>query len=84
MANIVFQLNNGHKMPGVGLGCWMGTPGGGEKAEQMVTTALGLGYRHIDTASGYANEEHVGKALRESEVPRSEVFLTTKLGYGGS
>lgn len=46
----------------------------------MVKTALKIGYRHLDTASGYANEEHVGKAVKESGIPRSELFITTKLG----
>ncbi|KAG8922868.1 hypothetical protein FRC00_006933 [Tulasnella sp. 408] len=72
-------LNNGQKMPAVGLGCWMGSYGEGERCEQMVRTALKVGYRHFDTAAGYQNEEHTGKALRESGIPRSEIFLTTKL-----
>ncbi|KAG8967537.1 hypothetical protein FRC03_009790 [Tulasnella sp. 419] len=75
----VFTLNDGHNVPAVGLGCWMGYPGGGEDAEQMVKQALKLGYRHFDTAFGYDNEEHVGKAIRESHIPRHEIFLTTKL-----
>ena len=45
----------------------------------MVTNALKLGYRHIDTAWGYGNEEAVGKAIRDSSVPREEIFVTTKL-----
>jgi len=49
------------------------------KVEEMVKTAIKVGYRHFDTASGYENEEHVGKAVKESGVPRSEIFLTTKL-----
>ncbi|KAG8930790.1 hypothetical protein FRC02_003662 [Tulasnella sp. 418] len=49
----VFTLNDGHNVPAVGLGCWMGYPGGGEDAEQMVKQALKLGYRHFDTAYGY-------------------------------
>lgn len=57
----------------------MGQPGGGVKVEEMVKTAIKVGYRHFDTASGYGNEEHVGKAVRESGIPRSEIFLTTKL-----
>ncbi|EJF55737.1 Aldo/keto reductase [Dichomitus squalens LYAD-421 SS1] len=74
-----FTLNTGYKMPSVGIGVWLGPDGGGEVAEQMCKTALQLGYRHIDTAYGYANEEQVGKAIRESGVPREEIFLTTKL-----
>ncbi|KAG8956362.1 hypothetical protein FRC04_004443 [Tulasnella sp. 424] len=75
-----FTLNNGQKIPAVGLGCWMGSPGQGERCEEMVRKGLKLGYRHLDTAAGYANEEHTGKAIRESGIPRSEIFLTTKLG----
>ncbi|TFK81028.1 Aldo/keto reductase [Polyporus arcularius HHB13444] len=74
-----FTLNTGHKMPSVGMGCWLGPGGGGDVVEEMCKTALKLGYRHIDTAYGYFNEEKVGKAIRESGVPRSEIFLTTKL-----
>lgn len=74
-----FTLNTGAKLPSVGLGCWMGYPGGGDDCENMAKTAIKLGYRHIDTAAGYGNEEHVGKAIRESDVPRSEIFLVTKL-----
>ncbi|KZT04789.1 Aldo/keto reductase [Laetiporus sulphureus 93-53] len=61
------------------MGCWMGSPGGGERVEVMCKSALKYGYRHLDTAYGYGNEEHVGKAIRESGVPREEIFLTTKL-----
>jgi len=78
----VFTLKNGVKIPGVGLGCWMGTPGGGVAVEEMCKKAFKLGYRHFDTASGYGNEEHVGKAIRDSGIPRSQIFLTTKLGNG--
>ncbi|KAH8118773.1 Aldo/keto reductase [Phellopilus nigrolimitatus] len=74
-----FSLNDGNKIPSVGLGCWLGQPGGGDKVFQMVQTALKHGYRHIDTAFGYENEEYVGKAIRESGIPRGEIFVTTKL-----
>lgn len=73
------KLHTGAEIPAVGLGCWLGSVGGGEQAYEMVKTALKLGYRHFDTASRYANEEGVGRAIRESDVPRSEIFLTTKL-----
>ncbi|KAG8741790.1 hypothetical protein FRC11_014623, partial [Ceratobasidium sp. 423] len=67
--------------------CWMGNVGGGEQAYEMVKLALKLGYRHFDTvsyflklaASRYGNEEGVGRAIRESGIPRSEIFVTTKL-----
>ncbi|KAF9075631.1 Aldo/keto reductase [Rhodocollybia butyracea] len=74
-----FMLNNGIKIPSVGMGCWMGTPGGGERVYHMCLNALKAGYRHFDTAAGYGNEEQVGKAIRESAIPRNEIFLTTKL-----
>ncbi|GJE89884.1 aldo/keto reductase [Phanerochaete sordida] len=74
-----FTLNNGVKMPGVGKGCWLGPEGGLDIAEEMCRNALRVGYRHIDTAAGYKNEEQVGKAIRESGIPREEIFVTTKL-----
>lgn len=74
-----FKLNNSVLMPSVGLGCWMGTPGGGEKVYKMVTAALNAGYRHFDTADGYGNEEEVGRAIRDSGISRKEIFVTTKL-----
>ncbi|VDC01507.1 unnamed protein product [Peniophora sp. CBMAI 1063] len=72
-------LNTGAKIPLVGLGCWMGDHGGGDRAYEMCRKATALGYRHIDTAAGYENEESVGKAIRDSGIPRSELFVTTKL-----
>lgn len=48
---------------------------------EMVSNALKYGYRHIDTAWGYGNEEAVGKAIRDSGIPREEIFVTTKLTY---
>ncbi|VDC01506.1 unnamed protein product [Peniophora sp. CBMAI 1063] len=73
-------LNTGAKIPLVGLGSWMGAPGpGGERAYEMCRKAIDIGYRHLDTAAGYANEEAVGKAIRDSGIPRSEFFVTTKL-----
>ncbi|KZT51032.1 putative GCY1-galactose-induced protein of aldo/keto reductase family [Calocera cornea HHB12733] len=71
-----------HGIPAVGLGCWMGHVGGAEEAYTMVREALKLGYRHIDTAFGYGNEEAVGRAIRDSGIPRSELFVTTKLTNG--
>jgi 2,5-diketo-D-gluconate reductase A len=63
-------------MPMLGLGVWQVTDG--PECVNAVRWALELGYRHIDTAQAYDNEESVGKALRDSGVPRDEVFLTTK------
>ncbi|KAF9075630.1 aldo/keto reductase [Rhodocollybia butyracea] len=74
-----FTLNNGIKIPSVGMGCWMGTPGENERVYHMCLNALKAGYRHFDTAAGYGNEKQVGKAIRESTIPRNEIFLTTKL-----
>jgi len=63
-------------MPLLGLGVWQ-IPNGRECVD-AVRWALELGYRHIDTAQGYGNEESVGRGLRESGVPRDDVFITTK------
>jgi diketogulonate reductase-like aldo/keto reductase len=70
-------LNDGHGIPALGLGVWQ-TPNG-KKCEAAVIAALEAGYRHIDTAAIYGNEESVGNALRISGIPREEVFVTTKL-----
>jgi len=72
-------LNNGVEIPQVGLGVFQ-VPDDGTQAN--VEQALELGYRHVDTAAGYYNEEGVGAALRASGLPREEVFVTTKLRNG--
>ena len=69
-------LADGTTIPTIGLGVWQ-VPNGPE-CVNAVRWALDAGYRHIDTAQAYGNEESVGRALRESAVPREEVFLTTK------
>jgi diketogulonate reductase-like aldo/keto reductase len=69
-------LADGNEIPLLGLGVWQ-VPNGRECVD-AVRWALELGYRHIDTAQAYGNEESVGRALRESGVPRDEVFVTTK------
>lgn len=69
-------LSDGSHMPILGLGVWQ-IPDGPE-CVNAVRWALELGYRHIDTAQAYGNEESVGKALRESGIARDEIFLTTK------
>ena len=69
-------LADGNRMPLLGLGVWR-VPDGPE-CVNAVRSALELGYRHVDTAQAYGNEESVGRALRESGVPRKEVFVTTK------
>lgn len=67
---------NGARIPLIGLGTWDLR---GETCARMVEQALRLGYRHIDTAAMYRNEEVVGEGLRASGVPRDEVFITTKV-----
>jgi diketogulonate reductase-like aldo/keto reductase len=76
----VRALADGQHIPLLGLGVWQ-VPNGPE-CENAVRWALELGYRHIDTAQAYGNEESVGRALRASGVPREEVFLTTKFYPG--
>src|SRR5262245_45426855 len=69
-------LADGNEIPLLGLGVWQ-VPDGAECVD-AVRWALEVGYRHIDTAQAYGNEESVGQGLRESGVPREEVFVTTK------
>ena len=76
----VHVLADGNQMPMLGLGVWQ-VPNGAE-CVNAVRWALDLGYRHIDTAQAYGNEESVGRALRDSGVPRDEVFVTTKFYPG--
>ena len=70
-------LNNGTKIPSIGVGVFRVEDA--HVAYETVKTALSVGYRHIDTAMIYGNEEAVGKAIRDSGIPREEIFLTTKL-----
>jgi diketogulonate reductase-like aldo/keto reductase len=76
MAHSVRVLADGNEIPLLGLGVWQ-VPNGRE-CVNAVRWALELGYRHIDTAQAYGNEESVGLALRESAIPREDVFITTK------
>ncbi|WP_307817386.1 aldo/keto reductase [Nocardia acididurans] len=69
-------LNNGTTIPQLGFGVWQVED---DQAYTAVTTAFEVGYRHIDTARIYENETGVGRAIRDSGLPRGEVFLTTKL-----
>jgi diketogulonate reductase-like aldo/keto reductase len=71
-------LNNGVEMPVLGLGVFQMTD---DEAYRAVSQALEIGYRHIDTAAYYRNEKGVGRAIRESGLPREEVFVTTKLWH---
>lgn len=70
-------LNNGVSMPWLGLGVWQVKEG--EEVEASVRHAIQTGYASIDTAAAYANEEGVGRAIRDSGVPRDSLFITTKV-----
>ncbi len=71
-----YILYNGVRMPCVGLGTWQTT---NDVTKSAVLAAFACGYRHIDTAAAYGSESGVGAALRESGLPRAEVFITSKL-----
>ncbi len=71
------ELNNGVRIPWLGLGVFKSPPG--RETEQAVRWALEIGYRHVDTAALYENEADVGRALKDSGVPREQVFVTTKV-----
>lgn len=72
-------LNDGSTIPQLGFGVYQIKP---EDTVEAVTKALELGYRHIDTAEMYGNEREVGEAVRASGIPRSEIFITSKLNNG--
>jgi len=81
MANLqhtkqTFTLNTGAKMPAVGLGTWQSKP---NEVRNAVKAALQAGYRHIDTALAYGNEHEVGQGIKDSGVPREQIWITTKL-----
>jgi 2,5-diketo-D-gluconate reductase A len=73
------KLNDGHAIPQLGFGVFQIEP---DETAEAVTTALEVGYRHIDTAEGYANEAGVGEGLRASGLAREDVFVTSKLNNG--
>lgn len=73
----MIQLNDGNKIPSIGFGVFE-IPNNGATYD-AVTAALKAGYRHIDTAAAYMNEADVGKAVRDSGISRSEIFITSKL-----
>lgn len=80
MINRIFdrtRLNNGLEMPWLGFGVFKVEDG--RQVEDAVKSALEIGYRSIDTAAAYGNERGVGKAIRESGIPREDIFLTTKV-----
>lgn len=70
-------LHNGVRMPWLGLGVYKVEEG--DEVRRAVRTALEVGYRHVDTAAFYQNEEGVGQAIRESGIPRDQIFVTTKV-----
>ena len=74
----MLKMNNGEMIPQFGLGAAIFPK---ERAGKACLDAFKVGYRHIDTAHGYGNEILVGDAIRESGLPRNEIFLTSKLGY---
>ncbi|MFC3627897.1 aldo/keto reductase [Paracoccus angustae] len=74
--NPMIRLNDGAEMPTIGFGVLFSS---GNETVEMVKTAIGAGYRLIDTAAAYRNEEQVGEAIRQSGIDRSELFVTTKL-----
>ncbi|PSS12311.1 hypothetical protein M430DRAFT_144463 [Amorphotheca resinae ATCC 22711] len=79
MADTRFKLNTGAEIPALGLGTWQSPPGEVKKA---VSYALSIGYKHIDCAYCYGNEDEVGEALKEafaSGIKREDIFITTKL-----
>jgi 2,5-diketo-D-gluconate reductase A len=76
MAQPTVKLNSGHEMPQVGYGVFQIPP---RETEEAVRTALDAGYRSLDTAAMYRNEEGVGRAIAASGLPREELFVTTKL-----
>ena len=69
-------LNDGHSIPQLGFGVFLVDPA---ETERLVSDALEIGYRHIDTAAIYRNEEGVGRAIAASGIPRDDLFITTKL-----
>lgn len=72
-----YELSGGVKIPCVGFGTWQVE--NGDVGYRAVREALRIGYRHIDTAAAYGNEESVGQAVRDSGIPRGEIFVTSKL-----
>ena len=71
-----WELNDGHQIPAIGVGFWQIKK---EDAKRVVLESLEVGYRHIDTAIAYENETEIGEALKETEIPREELFITSKI-----
>lgn len=72
-----FTMNNGIEIPMLGLGLYLSSSG--NQAHEALQTALDTGYRHFDTAKFYGNEQDVGLAVRDTDIPREDLFVTTKL-----
>lgn len=77
MTDKYYTLANGNVIPTIGFGTWR--LANGSEAYDAVSHALKVGYRHIDTAEIYGNEESIGQAIKDSQVPREDIFLTTKV-----
>jgi len=75
---MIYQTTQGEEVPALGLGTFDLK---GEVGRKAVAHALELGYRHIDTAESYYNEEAVGQGIQQATIPREDIFLTTKVGY---
>ena len=73
-----FQMNNGNRIPVIAMGSWDSR---GDEGYQACLDALEAGYRHLDTASYYENEAQMGAAVRDSGIPREEIFVTSKIWY---
>ena len=71
-----YNLSNGLSIPQIALGTWQVT---NDDVVQAVKDALSIGYRHIDTAAAYENEQGVAKGIKESKIERSDIFVTTKI-----
>lgn len=76
MLSKTYDLANGLKIPMIGLGTWLLNS---EETAKAVEAAVKIGYRYFDTAQAYENEEGVGRGIRSSAIPRSEIFVTTKI-----
>lgn len=77
LSSVKISLNDGTQIPAVGLGVFKSQPG--QETYNATLTALKLGYRHIDSAALYRNEADVGRAIRDSKIPRDEIWVTSKL-----
>ena len=74
---LYMKMNDGYKIPVVGLGTWKSEPG--EATYKAVLDSINAGYRHIDTARAYDNEADVGRAVQDADINRKDLFITTKL-----